>query len=539
MALAARDREFRLPKISYLEFKQVEMDRVLTALFARLQHNGYSNRLRRRTDLTVDVFVEEFMSCPEIFANFAQHTDIVRRWTETHLLDLVNRGRATEKVAAPRPLHGYTYLFRNPYHCRDYGAAQHIYEVLYSAHGGSKALEHLKAFFFPGIDAATGKEEAGITIDVETQALLRLSKKLIQDDLADMSVKRESYQPLLQQSADIMAEDILRLLAYQSFIPRSVMVDYIKILLAFHLALYHLRLFKLLPDLVRRQGARVPDQEQIGILVDIANIPGTPVAQLAEQSADIHYRRIPAFVRAHYAVKKLDQFVSYLSKQPGKAPTPARGYFTVEEVLAYLGSQAASERNPFFKQRMAGVLEGSNADGDEIPPELQAILDLELPPFETYVEIVTSIRGPYFRRYITETMDTLLLKNRPGALLGQQRASGSRRRCILDAKLLEVLLQVAVLRPSDSQGFVTCPVRIDELLEWFRKRYGIHVDRLPKGDGWEEPGINELRALRDNAQAFRRRLREIGFYEDLSDAYITQVVSPRYEIAETSSGGAQ
>lgn len=539
MSLAAKDREFRLPKISYLEFKQVEMDRVLTGLFARLQHNGYSNRLRRRKDITTDAFVEEFMSCPEIFANFAQHPDIVRRWTETHLLDLVNRGRATENVAAPRPLHGYTYLFRNPNHCRDYGAAQHIYEVLYSADGGSKALEHLKSFFFPGVDAATGKEEVGITIDVETQALLRLSKKLIQDDLADMSVKRESYQPLLQQSADTMAEDILRLLAYQSFIPRSVMVEYIKILLAFHLALYHLRLFKLLPDLVRRQGVRVPDQEQIGILVDIANIPGTPIAQLAEQSADIHYRRIPAFVRAHYAVKKMDQFVSYLSKQPGKAPTPERGYFSVEETLAYLGSQVAGERNPYFKQRMAGVLDGSNGEGDELPPELQAILDLELPPFETYVEIVASIRGPYYRRYITETMDSLLLKNRPGAVLGQQRASGSRRRFILDSRLLEVLIQIAVLRPTDATGFVTCPMRIDELLEWFRKRYGIHIDCLPQGDGWEETGISELRALRDNAQAFRRRLREIGFYEDLSDAYITQVVSPRYEIAETVKEGAQ
>jgi hypothetical protein len=283
----------------------------------------------------------------------------------------------------------------------------------------------------------------------------------------------------------------------------------------------------------------VPDQEEIGILLDIANIPGTPMAQLSEQSADIHYRRIPAFVRAHYAVKKLDQFVSYLSKQPGKAPTPARGYFTVEEVLTYLGSQAAGERNPYFKQRMAGVLEGSNSDDDDLAPELQAILDLELPPFETYVEIVASIRGPYFRRYITETMDTLLLKNRSGALLAQQRAAGSRRRFILDSKLLEVLLQVAVLRPSESQGFVTSPMRIDELLEWFRRRYGLHVDRLPKGDGWDEPGIHELRALRDNAQAFRRRLREIGFYEDLSDAYITQVVSPRYEIAAAESEGAQ
>ena len=48
MSLSKRDREFRLPKISYLDFKHLEMDRVLTALFARLAHNGYPSRLRRK-----------------------------------------------------------------------------------------------------------------------------------------------------------------------------------------------------------------------------------------------------------------------------------------------------------------------------------------------------------------------------------------------------------------------------------------------------------------------------------------------------------
>ena len=33
MSLSKRDREFRLPKISYLDFKHLEMDRVLTAFF--------------------------------------------------------------------------------------------------------------------------------------------------------------------------------------------------------------------------------------------------------------------------------------------------------------------------------------------------------------------------------------------------------------------------------------------------------------------------------------------------------------------------
>ena len=32
MALQKKDREFRLPKISYLDFKTIEMDRVLTGV---------------------------------------------------------------------------------------------------------------------------------------------------------------------------------------------------------------------------------------------------------------------------------------------------------------------------------------------------------------------------------------------------------------------------------------------------------------------------------------------------------------------------
>jgi hypothetical protein len=47
--------------------------------------------------------------------------------------------------------------------------------------------------------------------------------------------------------------------------------------------------------------------------------------------------------------------------------------------------------------------------------------------------------------------------------------------------------------------------------------------------------ILDRRALRLNLEAFKRRLREIGFYEDLSDAFVTQKVSPRYAI-ERSAG---
>ena len=82
---------------------------------------------------------------------------------------------------------------------------------------------------------------------------------------------------------------------------------------------------------------------------------------------------------------------------------------------------------------------------------------------------------------------------------------------------------------QDGGRFVTREIRIEELLAFLRNRYGLYIDRLPE-NGQTNSSILDRRALRLNLEAFKRRLREIGFYEDLSDAYVTQKVSPRYTI---------
>jgi hypothetical protein len=45
---------------------------------------------------------------------------------------------------------------------------------------------------------------------------------------------------------------------------------------------------------------------------------------------------------------------------------------------------------------------------------------------------------------------------------------------------------------------------------------------LPRGDGFVTTSIDGRHALRDNIRAFTGRLRKVGFYRDLSDAYVTQ-----------------
>lgn len=549
MSIKGRDKEFRIPKVSYLHWQHVEMDRVLTMLFPRLWHDGFSSRRPPRgKELSVAEFLEDILEHPEWFQCFARYPEIVSRWIETDLMDVVHRGKQNQAIASPRPLHGNTYKFRNAKHTRDYGAAEHLYSMLYEAvrfnARGQSARDALKKFFFPGVDAVTGKFELSSKIDVETQALLRFDQQITQD-LRD-STPPDRHKPICIGQADILADDILRLLAYEPYIPRSVLVDYLKTLMAFHLALYHLKLLQMLPKLVKQRtdndlcttkecpinpgldNALEGCPYRVALVVDMGDVNNPHMAELARKSTDRLYRQIPAFVQANFVVKKLDEMAEYLSKKTGKLATPGGGVFTVGDLVSLLKPEHDAERQAYFKFRLASLIEESTSGNEDVDPEIREVTGMGLGEFESFIEILMAYRGKYHRQYITECLDSLLLKNKENGLLAQSRTKGSPRRFVLGSKLLEVLLQVAVLT-QDGGRFVTREVRIEELLAFLRNRYGLHIDRLPEG-AQGNSSILDRRALRLNLEAFKRRLREIGFYEDLSDAYVTQKVSPRYAI---------
>ena len=547
MSIKGRDKEFRIPKVSYIDFKHIEMDRVLTMLFPRLKYDGYgSRRPPRGGDLSVDEFLEDFLERSEWFLGFDKFPDIVRSWIETDLMDMVNRGKSSQALASPRPLHGNTYKFRNAKHTRDYGAAEHIYWMLFYARKGKgqATRDALKRFFFPGIDLVTDRYDSSVPVDVETQAILRLDHQVTQDMRDSREPSR--YKPICIGQADILADDILRLLAYEPYIPRSVLVDYLKTLMAFHLALYHLKLLQILPKLVKQQSghdlcsiteypivsgldnALENCPYRIALVVDMGDMNNPHMAELARKSTDQLYRQIPAFVHANFVVKKLDEMADYLSKKTGKLALPTSGVFSVDNLVSLLKPEHDSERQAYFKFRLASLIEESTSGNEDLDPEIRDVMAMGLGEFESFIEILMAYRGKYHRQYITECLDSLLLKNKEAGLLAQPRTKGSPRRFVMGSKLLEVLLQVAVLT-QDSGHFVTREIRIEELLTFLRTRYGLHIDRFPQ-NGQGNCSILDRRALRLNIESFKRRLREMGFYEDLSDAYVTQMVSPRYAI---------
>jgi hypothetical protein len=525
VALNRLDKEFRHEGISYLDFKQLEMDRVLTALLPRLWWGGQRSVIARYRDLTVDDFTETITEHPELFSGF--DPAVTRRWVETHLLDIVNRGKPSQAVAGLRPLHGFTYRFRNSRRSRSYGADEQIYEMLRhaSTNAGQLAINDLKEFFFTGVDAPTQTPRPGDDIDVETQALISLSEA-VKNQITDRPAtdrNRRSYPPLYQQAADLLADDVLRLLAHRELIPRTVLVEYLKILLAFHLALYHLNIMKLLPALVRGAKGACADG---GFFLDVTGLPGSAPSRLAERSAAVWFGRIPGFVRAAFTVKKLDDFAEHLVKR-GQLPRPPGGFFPVSDLLALLGPRRREDRLRYAAGRLSAIEDARDPDADEDPGYAQ-LLQLGTDEFTTYVEVITHYRVRFHRKYLTECLDTLLLKNRPGAMIAQPR--GGQRRFVLDSRLLEVLLQLSLLGVDRQHRFYTKSLRLDEFLDLLVDRYGLHIDRLPSGDGFGPAIVTDHAALRENKAAFIARLREIGFYSDLSDAYLTQTITPRYTI---------
>jgi hypothetical protein len=97
--------------------------------------------------------------------------------------------------------------------------------------------------------------------------------------------------------------------------------------------------------------------------------------------------------------------------------------------------------------------------------------------------------------------------------------------------IVEELAKVAVLAADAGiQKLYGAHVTVSDFVKWLRSRYGILIDST--GETNDSPDI--ARALEVNYTALKDRLRQLGFFTDLSDASISQVIKPRFPITVDS-----
>lgn len=550
MKITKNDYKFKDQRICYIYPKQIELDRLLVNLYMLLKHGGKRPVARTgRQEVTVEWIVDELIRAhSNDLTGFAENRQLVEDWLYSDLIDIVNRGNPDkEKVAAPLPLHLNAYKLRNAGQTIDSGGAEHLYSMILS--GDPDLIDRLATFLGQGMETDMDTYDEETDLDLDTLVIVRMVDN---ENLKEARSSRGSIlePPLCKGQARLLCDDLRRLMVYENHVPRSVLIGYIRTIIGLHLGLYLLRLFHQLTGWMQDKQAHPnclncpvqPDQQERPfhecpyaaqhptpeptavpeILIDMGDDYTTHMAELSRENCARHYASMNEYVRTVLAVNQLFQFAESQTGIRELDSQPA----SVAEALEILNDPPPG-LDYYFNNRIDGLFSTDN-DEDE-RPEVVAIRDMaSLSPMDTFVELVALERTKYYRSHLTRQLDGLFMKNTDSGLMVQGKARANQRRWYIGSRMLEVLVQIAVLDATVIDGekqFYSRPILIDEFVTGLKERYGFTI--VPD---WPNASIKDYEAFNTNMRHLKDRLREIGFYTDLSDAYNAQKIRPRYEI---------
>jgi hypothetical protein len=526
-----RQNSFKMDEITYLDRKTLFLDRMLLSLFERLRFDGRSVVHKGRRAFDPPGLAARMAKDPVRFPGFQGREDLAEAWLRSDLLDLMNRGKGVrETLVGPRPFHLNAYKATNSKSVNDWGAAAQVWAMLY--HADRPLLAELRTFFGPGLDFDSDTYDGHTDLDIETLAILGIVDGV--QVMASPSPAPEPLEPLCLAQGRLLADDLRRLLAYRDVIPRLALANHARTVFGLHLALYQLRLFRLLPSWVAAaeradpgSGCSVDGQLEpalscpfsLPITLDATEQVTSQAGQLARRSADAQFASIPDYVRAVLLLNRVRDFAATQARLGNLAP-PKK----VADLLAILRAPPP-DMEGWFQARIGDAVAGQDADEAEDP----IVVDLLRMPgsaINKYVELICLQRMRQEHSQLVRLVDSLGQKNRDGGFIRQNPGVKAPRWFSLDSHLLETLIHVALVdRPGPSPR--TRPLLLQDFLTWLRERYGFEIyapsyrQVLPEEqEGWQQ-----------NQAAFRERLHQIGFFADLSDAFNSQTIRPRYHLS--------
>jgi hypothetical protein len=525
MALRSPHRDWRLEIISPVDVRAVGLDQLLTRLWLRIMFDNKPLVPRANAHQTVGELANVMeRSTSQRFRGFSPGAGAAETWLRADLVKTLRR--SPERFTVGRPVHALATRVRNDKE-NDSFASLAIYAWL--AHVDKDLISDLREFIQVDLDDET--------VDLATLALALLAEDE-DEDTPRSNVAQPVPSPLCRGQAAAYCDDLRRLLAYRTAMPRSSLIDHVRRLTGFHLGLYLLRVFRIVVQAERQseeptcaacaRGHRPRTMNcphKLELLVDFGEDARSPVARMAEDSWALQEGTLSQYVRSHLTLKKLHEFATYLAE---KRPADAVPFGTVWEIAAVEHAVRREVIDMYFDNRLDSIREAT--PGEEAKQRLEELeadyRAMGLSPFRIYVAILAYFRERHWVNYHRYLLDSLFAKNTSEGLLRQPLGGKRRRRAAMGAALLETLTLIAVVDGQPGEYF-TRPLRVDQLIDRLEARYDILVTRPPKA--WSDD-LQTARLLAANGDRFKARLRETGLFTDLSDAFLAQLVRPRHSI---------
>lgn len=506
---------FRNELIYAGDAKAVKIDNVFVNLFMLLKHNGMRPRQRARSNSFIDLQTLQrvFRKLEEDgdIKGFSENNEAAELWMRSNLVNMVFRGNMDkEKISSLRPIHLESYRVRNAAHNRDYNTADQVYLMLGA---NPKVKEDLKSFLMEGWDNTTNKINVKDGLDVDSLGLLHIIKN-IKPGFLDTNNSLNQIKPILDKQAKLYCDDVRRLLVYKRKIPRNVVVDYLKTITSFHLSIYIQKLIYLLPEMVEKGS--VIENDNWNIVIDATDNNESKVSKIASADAEKLTNSVYEYIKATFQVNAA---LRRLKLEKNNSTS-------LNKALEVLANKPISFEI-YFETQWDNLYNSLEEDDREL---IKDMVKYEDSYFDKYIELIIKARGAYQYRYHVQLIDNLSQKNSERGFMSQGRSKKHPRRYVLGTRLLETLVQILVLDVENDQ-FKTKTLSIEELIANIRDRYGLIINGLSE-ERFEDADLNTHLAFKENVEAFKMKLRQIGFYNDLSDAYILQRIRPRYELKE-------
>lgn len=535
MALDRKQKAFRYFPIMPIDANNIIFEQAVVRLLVLLHTKGKIIAKTNKDTLYPESLMEIVKEDKNHFEGITDpiRERLIKNWISNDFATTIIEGKGRQgrpRISNLKPLHLSTIKLLDPrIRSQDRDLSILLYNVFKGA--GSESVSGVLMDYLIEGTKKEGQfnlvvdEDKFNSMDIETQFLLRMLGSFRVDLPQSNSKDVYEYKFLCEAHQRQFLYDTIILLVYKNSVPRRELFQYITVLFNFHSALFAMKTFGQINSLVDNQKSKCSSCKSIAgsnefskfckcdfqpkIFVDMTLGQDRICDAISKRSVESDYNEMYKYFKSHYKLVKLSEF----------AKTQGNNSATVEELSGYLNNPSLEG---FFNYKLADITADEDLKED---PDVQAILQMNIPAIDKFVEILCNDKSNWKLRVTNhkKMMASLCNINREDGFL--QGGRGRQRKYVMGNLLLEVLVQLAVVS-ADPKGFKTQPITIVFFVEWLKNRYGIYINEWITGSDSPETA----KALNNNFLALKERLRQLGFYTDLSDASNSQVIKPRFKI---------
>lgn len=553
-------RGLSLERLVAHDMNNFEVRELLPSLFFVVVANGRRPRGRRNDPQDLEGFLDKLIAHERLdgFDDPAGRA-MLERWLRASVIEVsrVGKSRRVEQIRYVEPLTLLTYKTGLP---RESGRRRRVDLYLYRAmrrslerdgvEGAPAALGRIfRDAFGREVTIGPAPEYDGVFngapgVDLHTLLALcyldgfaptpadRTENALIQDHAATT--------PSLPDVERNVGDDLLTyLLAYQGRLSTIALTDAVATLIDLHLFVGTLKLAAATDELVATRALPVAmrgtgEASPPDIYVDFTRERGSPSDLLAQACVDRDLEQLGRFYRAFMQLKTLDHLVQTSTRhrdEVNELENPAY-LLRLLDLTSKLQGRAEFHLDAVVEE---SIREAEDAETKEqIRSHVRDVLRMADDDYiGAYAELLAgsqerNLAGALQKWYWSVgglRSDHGLLE---GNLLGRRRG-----RYVMSDQLLAVLVQLALidrgagLSPRGIRGELS----FEAFLTWLHGRFGFLVDRPPAF----LDSANARAAARRNLEAMKRRLRQMGYFQALSDDFAAQYLRDPHRSLERTS----